>query len=98
MNENYLNEARENRKLKAFLADIDMTAKDFSKLIGCDNRYLSRVMNGHAKPGKRLSKDVEDLTDGKVRLLEHKYKATDIARKYRKNKCINQQIRSGQLG
>lgn len=57
-------------KLKTYLADIEMTAKDFSSLLGCNAQYISMIMNGHKKPGKRLAKDIEDLTDGKVMLLD----------------------------
>lgn len=69
-------------KLKVYLATIDMTLKDFSELVGCDRRYLSRIMNGHVKPGKRLAKDVFQLTDGQVHLLEPEKKESN--RKKRK--------------
>ena len=59
-------------KLKSYLADIGMTVKDFSSLVQCNYRYMSRLMNGHAKPGKRLNQDIVDLTDGQVNLLEEK--------------------------
>lgn len=61
-------------KLKSYLADIGMTVKDFSALLECNYRYMSRIMNGHVKPGKRLAQDIEDLTDGQVKLLEEKPK------------------------
>lgn len=59
-------------KLKAYLAEIGMSAKDFSVLIECNYRYLSLIMNGHLKPGKRLAKDIEELTDGHVSATEYK--------------------------
>jgi hypothetical protein len=57
-------------KMKVYLADIGMTAKDFCCLIECDYPYFSRIMNGHRRPGKRLAREIEKITDGKVKILE----------------------------
>jgi len=56
-------------KLKVYLAEIGMTLKDFSELLEINHRYLSRIMNGHIKPGRRLAADISRLTDGKVKIL-----------------------------
>jgi hypothetical protein len=56
-------------KLKSYLAEIGMSVKDFSSLVGCNYRYMSRIMNGHTMPGKRLKKNIEDLTCGQVELI-----------------------------
>jgi hypothetical protein len=56
-------------KLKSYLAEIGMSVKDFSALVGCNYRYMSRIMNGHTIPGKRLKKNIEDLTCGQVELV-----------------------------
>ncbi len=61
-------------KLKSYLAEIGMTVKDFSSLVECNYRYLSRIMNGHIKPGKRLAKEIEDITGGQV-ILTYKNEA-----------------------
>ena len=57
------------KTLKVYLAEINMTLKDFSSLIDCSYRYMSRVMNGHAVPGHRLAKEISQITDGKVKFL-----------------------------
>jgi len=69
-------------KLKCYLADIGMTMKDFSQLVQCNHRYMSRIMNGHAKPGKRLARDIEELTDGQVKLLHPAKENVASAQKY----------------
>ncbi len=54
--------------LKAYLANINMTVKDFGEIIDCDPKYLSRLMNGKKYPSKRLSKDIRLATDGIIDL------------------------------
>lgn len=54
--------------LKAYLAESNMTMKSFADLLGINQRYMSRIMNGHIKPGKRLERDIHTLTEGKVAL------------------------------
>lgn len=56
-------------KLKVYLAEIGMTVKDFSALLDCNYPYMSRIVNGHRKPGRRLAKEIVDMTDGKVELF-----------------------------
>ncbi len=55
-------------KLKVYLAEIGMTAKKFSEIADCNCRYLSLIMNGRVKAGKRLTRDILKLTDGQVDL------------------------------
>jgi len=57
-------------KLKTYLADINMTVKAFADLLQINHCYLSRVANGHTKPGRKLARLIEEITDGKVSLLE----------------------------
>ena len=54
-------------KLKAYLAEIGMKIGDFSKVIGIQHAYLCRIMNGELKPSLRLSKDIEQATEGNVK-------------------------------
>jgi transcriptional regulator with XRE-family HTH domain len=54
--------------LKAYLADQRVTQKDFAATLGVNPRYLSRIINGHLIPGKRLKRDIQSLTEGKVQL------------------------------
>lgn len=53
-------------KLNVYLALKDMTLKEFSKKIKCNQSYLSRVSRRHVKPSDRLVKDIEQETGGEV--------------------------------
>jgi transcriptional regulator with XRE-family HTH domain len=55
-------------KLKAYLAEEEMTLKEFAKLIGVHENYLTMIIHGRANPGKRLVRDIHFITDGKVTL------------------------------
>lgn len=57
-------------RLKVYLAIIDMTLKDFCKIAETDTTYINAIVGGRMRPGKRLSQDVEDITNGKVKLIE----------------------------
>jgi len=48
---------------------------------------MSRIMNGHTMPGKRLKKDIEDLTDGQVKLV-YKNERIKKAQENSKNQII----------
>lgn len=52
--------------LKAYLANIGMTIKDFCVIIDCDHKYLSKIMTGKAKASHRLAKDIKEATDGLI--------------------------------
>ncbi len=54
--------------LKSYLANIDMTVKDFCEIIECDNKYMSKLMHGRATPSRRLAKDVKQATGGLISL------------------------------
>lgn len=56
--------------LKVYLASINMTSRDFCKLIGYNETYFSCVLRGHKKPGKALRAIIEDLTAGEVNINE----------------------------
>ena len=60
-------------ELRVYLAVLNMSIKDFSYLVDCDPRYMSRIVNGHIVPGRRLAKDIAEMTDGKVK-YKHKEK------------------------
>lgn len=61
--------------LKSYLANQGVTQKDFAYTLGVNERYMSRIINGHLIPGKRLMRDIESLTEGKIK-LEPKQKET----------------------
>lgn len=54
--------------LKAYLANIGMTSADFSVIIDCDPKYLSRLISGKLRPGRRLAKDIYQATGGVIQL------------------------------
>ena len=54
--------------LKAYLANVGMTMKEFCRMIDCDHTYMSAVVNGRVTAGRRLAKDVRVATDGIIRL------------------------------
>jgi hypothetical protein len=62
------------KHLKIYLASINMTLTDFSVLMEKNLRYMSRVMNGHVLPGRRLAKEIEDITDGQVKFSSREKK------------------------
>lgn len=69
-------------KLRVYLAEKEMTAKEFSEKAGIHRNYLGLIINGKIKPGKRLARDLEILTEGKVRFLEQKPElVTDVQKK-----------------
>jgi hypothetical protein len=71
--------------LKAYLANIGMTMKDFCEEIDCCHTYMSAVVNGRAVAGHRLAKDIYDATDGTINLR------TRLRKRHQKgNKCQNQ--------
>ena len=60
--------------IKAYLANIDMSIKDFCQLVGCAPSYLSSISKGRMKPSPRLARDIEKMTDGMVKIEASKKK------------------------
>ena len=54
--------------LKAYLANIGMSLKDFCEIVDCDDKHLSKIMNGHKNAGHRLAKDIKEATSGLITL------------------------------
>jgi len=52
--------------LKSYLANIGMTHRAFCEKIDCNEAYLSSIINGGVKAGRRLAKDVFEATDGLI--------------------------------
>lgn len=57
-------------KLKLYLIANRITIIDFSNKIDCSRVYLTNVVNGKKKPGKRLAKDIEIATNGEVTVFD----------------------------
>lgn len=55
--------------LKTYLNNNNQSLKEFCQILECGRGYLSRIASGHLRPGKRLAKDIERLTEGKVNIL-----------------------------
>ena len=54
--------------LRMYLAEQNLKVKDFSKLVGCNENYLSRISHNRILPSKRLAKEIERVTEGKVKI------------------------------
>ena len=54
------------RNLKAYLANIDMTMKQFARKIKCNPGYLNGVVRGDYTPSYRLAKDIYEETGGVI--------------------------------
>ncbi len=54
--------------LKAYLATIDMTFRDFGKLVDADPKYISQISKGRLVPSRRLARDIEQATHGLVKI------------------------------
>jgi len=54
--------------LKAYLANMNMTINDFSKILGCHPSYLSQVIHSKKVPSKEFMKLIVDMTGGKVKM------------------------------
>lgn len=64
--------------LKCYLANRNMTNKEFSKLIDYNEFYLSHIIHGNKLPGKKLIRKIYEATNGLVDESKisnkHKYK------------------------
>jgi len=54
--------------LKAYLANIGVTVREFSETISVTETYLSAIIHGQRVPGPRLAKDIFEATDGVISL------------------------------
>jgi transcriptional regulator with XRE-family HTH domain len=55
-------------KLRSFLYEMDMTLTKFAEILGITPTYLSNIATGKYAGGKRLRRDIERLTGGKVEI------------------------------
>lgn len=65
--------------LKAYLANIGLSLKDFCEIIDCDDKHMSKIMHGHKNASHRLAKDVREATDGLIQ-LQTRLRKRDIKR------------------
>ena len=52
--------------LREYLFRKKLSVTKFSEMIDSNRAYLSLVIHGRTKPGKRLAKDIERATNGEV--------------------------------
>lgn len=71
--------------LKTYLAENDITVRDFAKKLDCNPSYLSLIVHGRKIPGKRLAKDIEKATDHFVTYIDLELKAQ---RRFEKTKSL----------
>lgn len=70
------------QNLKAYLANVGMTIREFSEKVDCSPRYLARLSSGELIPSKRLARDINQATNGIVKL---KTKAENCKKSQGKN-------------
>jgi hypothetical protein len=56
------------RNLKAYLANIRMTASEFAQIVQCSPSYIHQLANETAIPSRRIAKDIYHATDGVIQL------------------------------
>lgn len=71
--------------LKAYLANIGLTLKDFCEIIDIDDKHMSKIIHGHKNAGHRLAKDVREMTDGII-LLKTRVRKRDLKRHQQQQK------------
>jgi hypothetical protein len=62
------------RNLRAYLANIGVTLKDFAEAVECHPHHLSSIINGRFTAGHRLARDIFQATDGVVQVPTKKRK------------------------
>lgn len=63
--------------IKIYLATFNMTMKELSQKLGCNHSYLSRISKGEILPGRRLAKDIKEVTGGLVMLQTKSLKSKE---------------------
>jgi DNA-binding transcriptional regulator YdaS (Cro superfamily) len=53
--------------LREYMFYNDMTVTAFAKLVGVTRNYISQISRGHMKPSRLLAKEIERITEGKVK-------------------------------
>ena len=61
--------------LRVYLATQNLKVSDFAEMMDISRGYALALLNNKIKPSKKLSKNVEKLTNGEVKLLDehHNY-------------------------
>jgi len=76
------------RNLRAYLANVGITNKQFAEKLDCCPEYLRMITSGHKIPGRRLARDIFKLTDGIINLeTKKKRKPYTKRKKTEEEKC-----------
>jgi transcriptional regulator with XRE-family HTH domain len=74
-------------KLKVYLAECDMKVNELAQIMEIDRSYLSCIMNGRKRPGRKLIKKFREITNEKVTAEDFKPRTrmtlTELADSYR---------------
>ncbi len=54
--------------LKAYLANIRMSQREFGEIVDVTENYISSIIHGKRTPSARLAKDILQATGGLIRL------------------------------
>lgn len=82
-------------KLKSYLAENNMTFREFAELIDVNATYLASISRGILKPSRRLAAEIEKITDGIVKITpSDKVKKRKLSRKV---KIVRGWVASGAL-
>ncbi len=57
-------------KLRTYLWEHEMTLGTFADKTGYNRSYLSQIMHGNIKPGKRCARELEKATGGYITAQE----------------------------
>lgn len=57
------------QNIKAYLANNNMTFKEFGELIDFSPVYIGNVSRGHVAPGRKFAKVVKEITNGEIDLF-----------------------------
>jgi hypothetical protein len=68
-------------RLKVYLAEYDLTNKQFSDTIGYNPNYIRRIVYEDLKPSKRLSKLIEQATNGLVQIAPSEKRSGPVKNK-----------------
>jgi len=58
--------------LKGYLAESDISVKDFSKTLQITPAHLYSIMRGTARPSRYLAKEIKELTGNVINLASGK--------------------------
>lgn len=65
--------------LKAYLANKNITLKEFAVKVGCHPHYLSMIGKGRHYPGKRLLSVLKEETEGLVDFIKKEAESDSVA-------------------